>query len=314
MTDVARWSERAGCQGILVYTDNGLVDPWLVSDGIIRSTDRLIPLVAVQPVYMHPYTVAKMVASIAFLHERAVHLNILAGGFRNDLLAMGDETPHDERYERTVEYAHIAMGLLRGESVSVTGRYYTVTNLRMSPAVPADLVPDVLISGSSQAVLDAARRIGALAVRYPQRPGKDEDTSPEFGGGPIGVRIGIIARDDSAEAWRIAHQRFPDDRTGQITHRLAMSVSDSHWHRQLSAERATNDDNRVAEPDPYWLGPFQHYQTFCPYLVGSYERIGWMIAEYIRRGASTFILDIPPSEEEFAHVGTVFARAQELVT
>jgi len=33
--DVARWSEAAGCSGILVYTDNSLVDPWLVSQIII---------------------------------------------------------------------------------------------------------------------------------------------------------------------------------------------------------------------------------------------------------------------------------------
>jgi len=29
--EVAHWSEEAGCQGILVYTDNSLVDGWLVA-------------------------------------------------------------------------------------------------------------------------------------------------------------------------------------------------------------------------------------------------------------------------------------------
>ena len=59
VADVARWSEAAGCEGILVYTDNGIVDPWLVSQLILQSTERLAPLVAVQPAYMHPYWVAK---------------------------------------------------------------------------------------------------------------------------------------------------------------------------------------------------------------------------------------------------------------
>jgi len=27
VVDIARWSEAAGCEGILIYTDNGLVDP-----------------------------------------------------------------------------------------------------------------------------------------------------------------------------------------------------------------------------------------------------------------------------------------------
>ncbi|HYY72464.1 MAG TPA: hypothetical protein VE778_02615, partial [Candidatus Bathyarchaeia archaeon] len=52
---VARWSERCGCTGVLVYTDNSLVDPWLVSQIIVESTEALSPLVAIQPVYMHPY-------------------------------------------------------------------------------------------------------------------------------------------------------------------------------------------------------------------------------------------------------------------
>ena len=33
--DVARWSEEAGCQGILVYSDNSLVDPWLLAHIIV---------------------------------------------------------------------------------------------------------------------------------------------------------------------------------------------------------------------------------------------------------------------------------------
>src|SRR5213593_4509844 len=81
---VARWSETAGCRGILVYSDNSLVDPWLVSQVIIESTSSLCPLVAVQPVYMHPYAVAKMVSTLGRLHGRRIYLNMVAGGFKND--------------------------------------------------------------------------------------------------------------------------------------------------------------------------------------------------------------------------------------
>src|SRR4051812_4538315 len=84
--DVARWSEEAGCEGILVYTDNSLLDTWLVAQLVIQSTSSLSPLVAVQPVYMHPYTVAKMVTTLSLLHRRRIDLNIVAGGFKNDLL------------------------------------------------------------------------------------------------------------------------------------------------------------------------------------------------------------------------------------
>jgi alkanesulfonate monooxygenase len=309
VADVARWSEAAGCEGILVYTDNSIADPWLVSQIVIESSERLAPLVAIQPVYMHPYSVAKMVASLAFLHGRRIWLNMLAGGFKNDLVALGDETPHDERYERTTEYTQIIFALLRGENVSLEGRYYRVKNLSLAPALPEELFPGVLISGSSPAGLAAAEAIGALPVKYPKPPGEEEAPSS----GDFGVRVGIVARETADEAWRVALERFPDDRMGQITHKLAMKVSDSHWHKQLS----TREDEHPVEEDgtlhPYWLGPFHNYRTFCPYLVGTYERVGRELGAYMARGSSTFILDIPPSREELEHVETVFRVAEDSV-
>ena len=69
-----------------------------------RKYARVVPLIAVQPVYIHPYSVAKLVSSLAFLHGRKVYLNMVAGGFVTDLDALADETDHDERYRRLVEY------------------------------------------------------------------------------------------------------------------------------------------------------------------------------------------------------------------
>jgi alkanesulfonate monooxygenase len=308
VADVARWSEAAGCTGMLVYTDNGIADPWLVAQHVITATERLAPLVAVQPVYMHPFTAASMVSSLGYLHGRAVHLNMLAGGFRNDLLALGDPTEHDDRYARTTEYTQILMGLLRGETVTREGRWHEVHNLRLAPELPADLMPEVLISGSSPAGRAAAMDIGAVPIRYPEPLGQETVDAPTGGG----VRVGIIARGDTAEAWKVAEERFPSDRKGQVAHSMAMRTSDSQWHRQLSAaaraqpERSSTID---AEPDPFWLGPFQNYQTFCPYLVGSYDRVASAIAHYLAQGTRVFVLDIPPSAEELEHIGEVFARA-----
>ena len=82
---MARWSESAGCEGVLIYTDNRLVDPWLVSQIVIEATDSLSPLVAVQPIYMHPYTVTKMVTTLGYLYDRKIYLNMVAGGFNSPL-------------------------------------------------------------------------------------------------------------------------------------------------------------------------------------------------------------------------------------
>jgi alkanesulfonate monooxygenase len=307
VAQVARWSEQAGCKGILVYTDNSLVDPWLVAQIILQSTDALCPLVALQPVYLHPYAAAKMVTSLAYLHGRRVYLNMVAGGFKNDLAALCDGTPHDRRYARLEEYTLLIKRLLEGSSpVTLAGEFYQVDKLVLKPALPPELFPGIFVSGSSEAGCAAARAIGAVAVKYPEPAPQCSPASPERAAG-CGLRVGIIARQQEDQAWETAYRRFPEDRRGQVTHQLAMKVSDSQWHHQLSRIGEEQSGGR----DTYWLGPFQNYKTFCPYLVGSYETVSAYLGRYIGAGYRTFILDIPADEEELHHAGVVFGMASQ---
>ncbi len=305
LEEIARWSEDAGCEGILVFTDNAQLDPWLVSQLIIEATERLCPLVAIQPVYMHPYSVAKMVTSFAHLYRRRLYLNMVAGGFKNDLAALNDLTPHDERYARLVEYTTVIQSLLRtADPVSFEGRYYKVTNLKLTPPLPSDLQPGVLVSGSSEPGMQAARQLGATAVEYP-KPLAEYAAALPANVASSGIRIGVIARSEDAEAWSVARARFPEDRKGQLTHQLAMKVSDSSWHRQLSDIKNTGSETE----NPYWLVPFQNYKAMCPYLVGSYDRVADEVARYVDVGYRTFILEAPVSPDEMRHTGVVFERA-----
>jgi alkanesulfonate monooxygenase len=306
--DVARWSERAGCSGILVYTDNSLVDPWLVSQVIIQHTGSLCPLVAVQPVYMHPYAVAKIVATFGFFYHRRLYLNMVAGGFKNDLNSLNDATPHDRRYDRLIEYTNLIKRLLSSEqAVTHTGEFYQVKQLKVIPFLPPDLAPGIFVSGSSEAGVAAAHAIGATCVEYPLLSTMygEESNENEL---EKGIRVGIIARPKDDDAWRVARVRFPIDRKGQLTHQLAMKISDSKWHQLLSDAAKDN----VAKESPYWLEPFLNYKTFCPYLVGSYEVVAQEIAQYIRAGCRAVILDIPTEEEELDHIGVVFQQARAL--
>lgn len=301
--DVAGWSERYGCAGILVYTDNSLIDPWLVTQLIIQNTKALCPLVAVQPVYMHPYAVAKMVASIGYLYGRRVYLNIVAGGFKNDLAALCDTTPHDKRYDRLQEYTLIIKGLLTGESsVSYDGEFYEVGKLKLTPPLPEEFFPGIFVSGSSEAGLAAARALGATAVEYP-KPAWEYSRGAPKDVAAAGVRVGIITREAEDKAWRLAHARFPEERKGQLMHQLAMKTTDSGWHKQLARLGAETDDT------PYWLVPFQNYKTFCPYLVGSYTRVAEELSRYIAAGYTTFILDVPFGEEDLCHAAVAFRLA-----
>src|SRR5258708_9461701 len=76
--EVSRWSEEFDCHGMLIYADNGLVDPWLVAQIVVQNTRRMSPLVAVQPIYMHPYLLAKLIVSLPHLHVPPIPPHIVA--------------------------------------------------------------------------------------------------------------------------------------------------------------------------------------------------------------------------------------------
>jgi alkanesulfonate monooxygenase len=305
VVDVARWSERHGCKGVLVYSDNSQLDAWLLSHVILQHTSTLCPLVAVQPIYMHPYAVAKMLASVGCLFERRVYLNMVAGGFKNDLLALDDTTPHDRRYARLEEYVRIIAQLLEGGTVTFEGEFYRIEKLKLTPPLAPDLFPGIFVSGSSDAGLAAARSLGATAIKYP-KPASEEQVASD--GTDCGIRVGIIARQTEREAWDVAHARFPEDRRGQLTRQLATKVSDSVWHKELSDPPA-----HEGEASLYWMVPFQNYKTMCPYLVGSYEHVGGELTRYVHAGYRTVILDVPPSEDELTHTFAAFEAAMQPV-
>ncbi|WP_051274750.1 LLM class flavin-dependent oxidoreductase [Cellulomonas sp. URHD0024] len=298
--DVARWSDEAGHEGILVYTDNKSVDCWLVAQTVIDATARLSPLVAVQAAYMHPFSAAKMVAGLAYLYDRPVHLNIVAGGFGGDLEALGESLPHDARYDRAVEYATIMRQLLTSpQPVTFDGAYYSVAGLRLETLPAPHLASRFLVSGSSPAGMAAACALSATAIVYPEPP---EQQAPVVSSVPQGLRIGVIARPTAAAAWEVAHARFPEDRAGRISHRLAMSHSDSSWHQQLS--------QAADQQGTYWMGPFKNYKTFCPYLVGDYATVGQQIGRYVELGYTTLILDAPAEQRDLEHTAVVLDIAR----
>jgi len=169
----------------------------------------------------------------------------------------------------------------------------------MAPPLAPDLFPGIFISGSSEAGLAAAQRIGATAIKYPKPAGEEEPRAAA----ETGIRVGVIARPRAEDAWDVAHARFPEDRKGQITRQLATKVSDSAWHKQLSERDAQEQDS------PYWLVPFNNYHTMCPYLVGSYDEVAAEMARHFALGSRTVILDVPPDREELEHTFAAFNLA-----
>ncbi|MCH8567110.1 MAG: LLM class flavin-dependent oxidoreductase [Balneolales bacterium] len=306
---IAVQSEKYGYKGILVYSDNRLADPWVIAAFLLSETAQLIPMIALQPIYMHPFTVAKKISSIAFMHKRKVALNLVAGGYINDLKALGESMEHNRRYDRLIEYSEIIQKLLTTkEGVTYIGEFYQIQNLKLSPEMPEELLPDYYLSGSSDAAKQAAARLGAKLIQYPEpmdelkKNGADKTAIIE------GIRIGVLARHNHEKAWKEAHNRFPATRIGQISHQLAKQTTDAVWHNKLSG--LNSNGFSCNEKSAYWLGPFEHYHTFCPYLVGSYDEVAKAISYYLQAGCKTCIIDTPVSDVELHSTMQVFSRAQ----
>jgi alkanesulfonate monooxygenase len=305
LLESAGWAQDAGFRGGLVYTDNTSIDVWMAAQAAIANTATFVPLVAVQPLDMTPFALARAVSSLAHLYGRQVDINFVSGGFSRDLAVQGDVLPHDARYDRLIEYVTIVRMLLSGGLANHAGRYYNVRRARLTAPVSAGLLPTAYVSGSSAASLHAGESLGIGQLSFPLLP--EDFASPDvrknkFGSG---ISIGIIARDDSSEAWRIARKRFPADPEGAERMKLLLSASVSSWQPQLASVPIADE----AEGEAYWLVPFRYHHTFCPYLVGSHDEVAQAVTTYLNGGIRTFVLDIPHEPDDLFHARSAIERA-----
>ena len=302
--EAALWADRAGWRAALIYTSNNALDPWLLAQLLIERTKRLRPLVAVQPAYSHPFTVANQVATLSALYNRGVDLNFVAGDHPRDRAALGDDLEHDDRYERLGEHAAIVSELLASpRPVSRAGEHYRVSNLQLVQRPSIETRTDLLMSGSSEAALRTARKIGACAIQYPGPPSALA-ASCDGASGDRGVRLGIIARPKSADAWEAARQRYPIDADGAELREYASQVSDSKWVRALQAAEET--------VGVYWLAPFRNFHRACPYLVGDYDEVRTALKAYFEAGYRTFLVDSVEGADEAFGITELFASVADL--
>jgi alkanesulfonate monooxygenase len=167
VADVARWSERAGCRGILVPADGTLVDPWMLAHAIVKSSTALCPVIAVQPAYTHPYWLAKQVSSFAYLYGRRVGVSIVGGPDDNAVSELATTL------RRIIECDHTAA--LDGPG----------PHGKLAPPLPKGLRPEIFLPGSTIHVGVIARESNdhAWAIarsRFPCERGRADESSPHW--------------------------------------------------------------------------------------------------------------------------------------
>lgn len=297
---VARFGDRNGLAGILLFAGNDtLVEPWCIAQHILAHTAQSSPLIAVNPVYMHPFTVAKFVSSFALLYHRKVYLNMITGTATSDLQGLGEQLSHQDRYSRLGEFIHIVRQLLTStRPVTFSGKFYTANNLQLRPGLPPALMPEFLIAGQSDDAHRIGKEMGCLMMQM-------LPPSLEQGINARGVNFGIFAREGRDQARREAMLFFQDSAEKRELLRYTMENTDSIWKRRLN-DAGRNDE---LHENGYWLLPFLTFQADCPYLVGSYAEIGAKLRRFAEMNVSTIILDVVADEQELGHVGKALASS-----
>ncbi|NTX02052.1 LLM class flavin-dependent oxidoreductase [Myxococcus sp. CA040A] len=292
-------TEHAGFTGTLIYTGNDVtVEPWFLAQELVRAHPKLSPLVAVNPIYMHPFTVARFISAIATLYHRRCYLNLVAGTSLRDLEALDEELSHDERYQRVREFAEVVVGLCAGTTpYSFGGDFYGVANLLLRPPLPPHLRPGLFVAGQSTGASETASRLRACGLGMLQ---PDLAVLPT---GFRGVHLGLICRDTDEDAWRAARELYPADARGERMQRFSAQNTDAVWKGRMLRLA----DDKVKGVEGYWLEPFSRFQADCPLLVGGRERILGMLRHLLEQGIDHLVLELPAQEEDYMHTARALA-------
>jgi alkanesulfonate monooxygenase len=301
--EIVSLSDEFGFSGVLCFAGNDtMIEPWLVAHHICAASHRLRPLVATNPMYMHPFTVAKMISSFNLMYGRRVDVNLITGTSLVDQQMLNDVLDHDSRYDRLREYAQILKSLLSdARPVTFFGHYYALSNAVIRPRIRKSLLPTFYLAGQSAAAKKTADAVGATELIL-LRPDLEVICRP----GGTALYLGIITRTTKEAAWQVAHDRYPPDQEGEKMLDFSMRYTESKWKAELKRELASKVPSRPG----YWIEPFRSFRADCPYFVGSHESVAEMMATQVKAGVHTFVIDMWPEREEFNHVATALRLAK----
>ncbi|MBX6384382.1 MAG: LLM class flavin-dependent oxidoreductase [Microbispora sp.] len=307
LAQVARAAEHAGFEAVLTPTGTYCEDAWLVTAALTRVTTRLKFLVAFRPGALSPTLAAQMAATHQRISGGRLLLNVVTGGESAEQRRFGDHLGKDERYARTDEFLSIVRGAWSGP-FDFKGKYYEVGGATV--AEPPDPVPTLYFGGSSAAAGPVAARHVDVYLTWGEPPSQvaakldwmRELAAAEGRTLRFGVRLHVITRDTSKEAWaeaqRLLDQISPEDIASA---RAILSRSESVGQQRMLAlhEGFRGGTAKDLEIHPgLWAGVGLVRGGAGTALVGSHAEVADLIEEYASLGVEEFVLSGYPHLEE----------------
>jgi alkanesulfonate monooxygenase len=305
---VAGAAERLGFSAALTPTSSWCEDAWIMSAALTQLTRTFRFLVAFRPGLQSPTLAAQMAATFQRVSGGRLLLNLVTGGDDVEQRRFGDHLSKAARYARAGEFMHIVRELWSGQPVDFAGEYFDV---RGAQIVPHPVWPEIYLGGSSDPALDVASAHADVYLTWGEPPDavaekleRVRERAQTLGRElRFGIRLHVIARDTSAQAWAKAQDLLDGLDAEAIEHAQAIQrASQSEGQRRMVALHNGRTDGLEVSPN-LWAGIGLVRGGAGTALVGSYEEVADRITEYHDLGIDEFILSGYPHLEEAYRVG-----------
>jgi alkanesulfonate monooxygenase len=314
---IARAADELGYFGVLLPTGKSCEDSWVVASAMVPLTQRLRFLVAVRPGLQTPTVAARMTATLDRLSEGRLLINVVTGGDPVELKGDGIFYDHAERYAVTDEFLTVYRKLLAGEKVSFKGQHIEVEGGKLIYPPAQQPHPPLYFGGSS----DAGNRVAADHVDVyltwgeppndvAQKIAKARALAAERGRIlSFGIRLHVIVRETSAEAWRAADSLISKlDDKAIATAQESFANFDSVGQRRMAALHGGRREKLEVSPN-LWAGVGLVRGGAGTALVGNPDEVAERMKEYMKLGIDRFILSgYPHLEECYRFAELVFPR------
>jgi len=323
--EIARTAELLGFESVLTPTGTWCEDAWVTTAALTQVTTRLKFLVAFRPGFISPTLAAHQAATFQRISGGRLLLNIVTGGDPVEQARFGDHLSHDERYRRTGEFLDALRGVsnaAQDTTYDLDGQYYQISGARIDYG---DWDPPLIFFGGASAAAEevAAQYVdtylawGETPTQIAERLTRLRARATERGRTlQFGIRLHVISRDTSAEAWAHAERllsAISEERIASAQQVLART--ESVGQQRMTALHEGRTANLEISPN-LWAGYGLVRGGAGTALVGSHTEVADRIAEYHDLGIDHFILSGQPHVEEaywFAEGAGAVLRSRGLV-
>ncbi len=265
LQQIAQAADRLGFGGVLIPTGRSCEDSWLVAASLIPVTQRLKFLVALRPGIISPTVAARQAATLDRLSNGRALFNLVTGGDPDELAGDGLHLSHAERYEASVEFTRIWRRVLEGETVDYAGKHIQVKGAKLLYPPLQQPRPPLYFGGSSEAAQDLAAEQVELYLTWGEPPAAvaekiaqvREKAARQSRQVRFGIRLHVIVRETSEEAWQAADRLIAhlDDDTiarAQAPWRASTRSASNAWPRCTAVRATTWKSAPISGPASAW--------------------------------------------------------------